>query len=62
MLKARHDAVMNNGETTHDIARFEIGDPVGVLVNAMPTFFWMLLTIYSDRALLEEIRAVVPSR
>ncbi|KAF6218762.1 hypothetical protein HO133_005305 [Letharia lupina] len=59
VLKARHDAVTNNGGTTDDVARFEIGDLIGVLVNATPTFFWMLLTIYSDAALLEEIRTEI---
>ena len=59
VLKARHDAVINNGGTTDDVARFEIGDLVGVLVNATPTFFWMLLTIYSNPTLLEDIRTEV---
>lgn len=59
VLKVRHDAVINNGGTTDDVARFEIGDLVGVLVNATPTFFWMLLTIYSDPTLLEEIRTEI---
>ncbi|KAL9134788.1 MAG: hypothetical protein Q9175_004026 [Cornicularia normoerica] len=59
VLKVRHDAVINNGGTTDDVARFEIGDLVGVLVNATPTFFWMLLTIYSDAALLESIRTEI---
>lgn len=61
VLQARHDAVINNGGTTDDVARFEIGDLIGVLVNATPTFFWMLLTVYSDSALLQEIRAEVGS-
>ena len=59
VLKARYDAVINNGGTTDDVARFEIGDLVGVLVNATPTFFWVLLIIYSDAALLEAIRTEV---
>ncbi len=59
VLKVRHDAVINNGGTTDDVARFEIGDLVGVLTNATPTFFWMLLTIYSDPLLLQEIRTEI---
>lgn len=59
VLKVRHDAVINNGGTTDDVARFEIGDLIGVLVNATPTFFWMLLTIYSDPSLLQEIRTEI---
>ena len=59
VLRVRHNAVINNGGTNDDVARFEIGDLVGVLVNATPTFFWMLLTIYSDPILLEEIRTEI---
>lgn len=59
VLKARYDALINNGGTIDDVARFEIGDLVGVLTNATPTFFWMLLTIYSDPALLQDIRAEI---
>ncbi|KAL8656292.1 MAG: hypothetical protein Q9226_002711 [Calogaya cf. arnoldii] len=40
-------------------AAFEIGDLVGVLINATPSFFWMLLHIYSRPALLEELRAEI---
>ena len=59
VLKARYDALINNGGTTDDVARFEIGDLIGVLVNATPSFFWMLLSIYSDPALLSEIRTEI---
>lgn len=59
VLKARYDALINNGGTIDDVARFEIGDLIGVLTNATPTFFWMLLTIYSDPALLQDIRAEI---
>lgn len=59
VIKARHDAVINNGGTTDDVARFEIGDLIGVLVNATPTFFWMLLTIYSNASLLSSLRAEI---
>ena len=59
VLKVRYDALINNGGTTDDVARFEIGDLIGVLVNATPSFFWMLLSIYSDPALLSEIRTEI---
>lgn len=41
------------------MARFEIGDLIGVLVNATPTFFWSVLHIYSDCELLRDLREEV---
>lgn len=59
VLKIRHAAGKNNGATQDDIARFETGNMLGVLVNATPTFFWMLVHVYSDPALLSDIRAEI---
>ena len=56
VIRVRHDVARKYGATTSDIALFEIGDLLGVLVNAQPTFFWTLLHIYSDSALLRDIR------
>ncbi|KAL8662900.1 MAG: hypothetical protein Q9202_004322 [Teloschistes flavicans] len=38
---------------------FEIGDLIGVLVNASPCFFWTLVHIFSRPALLAELRAEI---
>ncbi|KAL8830239.1 MAG: hypothetical protein Q9170_005822 [Blastenia crenularia] len=35
---------------------FEIGDLLGVLVNAVPTFFWILVHVYSRPSLLADLR------
>ena len=56
VIKVRHDVARKYGATTSEIALFEIGDLLGVLVNAQPTFFWTLIHIYSDPALLGDIR------
>ncbi|KAL8635120.1 MAG: hypothetical protein Q9228_007358, partial [Teloschistes exilis] len=37
--------------------KFEIGDLIGVLINATPSFFWMLLHIFSRPSLLADLRA-----
>ena len=56
VIKVRYDVARKYGATISDIALFEIGDLLGVLVNAQPTFFWTLLHIFSDAALLQDIR------
>lgn len=56
VIKVRYDVARKYGATISDIALFEIGDLLGVLVNAQPTFFWTLLHIFPDAALLQDIR------
>ncbi|KAL8999918.1 MAG: hypothetical protein Q9169_001324 [Polycauliona sp. 2 TL-2023] len=58
LIKARWEANKKYGAEQH-AACFEIGDLIGVLVNATPTFFWMLLNIYSRPTLLDQLRAEV---
>ncbi|KAL8717337.1 MAG: hypothetical protein Q9225_005412 [Loekoesia sp. 1 TL-2023] len=38
---------------------FEIGDLLGVLVNATPTFFWILIHVFSRPNLLAELRGEI---
>lgn len=59
VIKARYKAGVKYGATIDDLSRFEIGDCIGVLVNAVPTFFWSTLHIYSDPQLLSSIREEV---
>ena len=59
VLTTRRDVGKKYGATADEISRFELGDAIGVLVNATPTLFWTLIQIYSDSALLEEIRAEI---
>lgn len=56
LTKARYQAGITYGLSIPDIARFEIGSIMGVLINSTPTLFWMLAHIYSDLQLLAELR------
>ncbi|KAL8786033.1 MAG: hypothetical protein Q9213_003015 [Squamulea squamosa] len=56
LTKARYRTGVAYGLSIPNIARFEIGSIMGVLVNSTPTLFWLLVHIYSDPRLLAEIR------
>ncbi|KAL8983471.1 MAG: hypothetical protein Q9205_002302 [Flavoplaca limonia] len=58
LIRARWEANKRYGCQQY-AASFEIGNLVGVLINATPSFFWMLLHIYSRPTLLEELRAEI---
>ncbi|KAL8690205.1 MAG: hypothetical protein Q9218_004299 [Villophora microphyllina] len=53
------------GNVKYNVAKyagcFEIGDLIGVLVNATPTFFWMLVHIFSRPSLLTDLQAEISS-
>lgn len=59
VIKARYEVGKKYGATIDDMSRFEIGDCIGILVNATPTLFWSMLHIYSNPALLSSIREEV---
>ena len=42
-----------------DIARFEVGGSIAVLVNTTPAAFWTLFSIYSHPKILENCRKEV---
>lgn len=56
LTKARHQAGITYGLSVPNIARFELGSIMGVLINSTPTLFWMLTHIYSDAQLLADLR------
>ena len=56
LTKAHYKVGIAYGLSIPEIARFEIGSIMGVLVNSTPTLFWLLLHIYSDPQLLADIR------
>ncbi|KAL8664588.1 MAG: hypothetical protein Q9168_007871, partial [Polycauliona sp. 1 TL-2023] len=56
LTKARYQAGITYGLSIPDIARFELGSIMGVLINSTPTLFWMLNHIYSDAQLLADLR------
>lgn len=56
LTKARYNTGVTWGLSNDEIARFEIGSIMGVLINSTPTLFWLLVHIYSDPALLKNLR------
>ena len=58
-MHARYTAASHSGATHEQMSRFEIGNAIGILVNATPTYFWTLCHIYSNPQLLEDIREEV---
>ncbi|KAL9035546.1 MAG: hypothetical protein Q9214_006529, partial [Letrouitia sp. 1 TL-2023] len=55
------DAAIKNGCTVQHAARFQVGNLLGVLVNATPTFFWMLVFVFSNTDLLADLREEISS-
>ena len=56
LMKNRYETSAKNGISVTDIARFEVGGSVAILVNTAPAVFWMLLLAYSHPGLLEDLR------
>ena len=61
LTKGRYTQNKKYGISTEDMARFEIGNLIGILVNATPTTFWLLAYIYSNASLLADLRQEVAS-
>ena len=57
MIQARQSANTNHGLSSWNQGRLEVGTLLGVLANTIPSFFYLLVHIYSDHALLRDIRA-----
>lgn len=56
LAQNRYHASKNNGVPLADIARYEVGGSIAVLVNTSPAAFWTLLLLYSHPSLLDDIR------
>lgn len=57
----RYETGITNGLPANDIARFEAGAAIALLVNTAPAAFWIFLFVYSSPSLLEDIRNEVAS-
>lgn len=57
MIQARYAANRQHGLTLCNQARLEVGSLIGILANTVPALFYMLVHIYSDHALLHDIRS-----
>lgn len=60
LIKARWKYNQKYGATKYS-GCFEIGNLIGVLINATPMFFWILLHVYSRPELLCELREEISS-
>lgn len=56
LAKKRYQAEVDNDVPLADIARYEVGGSIAILVNTAPAAFWTLLLLHSQPGLLEEIR------
>lgn len=59
LAKARFDYSVKNNVPLADIGRFEIGGTIAILVNTIPSCYWMLLLVHSVPGLLEDLRKEV---
>ncbi|EFZ03033.1 cytochrome P450 [Metarhizium robertsii] len=56
LAQKRYQAEVNNKVPLEDIARYEVGGSIAVLVNTAPAAFWTLLLLHSHPGLLSDIR------
>lgn len=61
LMRNRYEASAKYGIAEEDIAGFEVGGSIAILVNTVPAAFWMLLLIYSHPGLLEDLRKELDS-
>lgn len=59
LAQKRYQAEIDNGVPLEDIARYEVGGSIAVLVNTAPAAFWTLFLLHAHPGLLEEIRQEV---
>ncbi len=57
MAQARYTTNTHHGITSLNQGRLEVGTLLGILANTIPTLFYMLVRIYSDPILVQDIRA-----
>lgn len=56
LAQKRYQVEADNNVSLEDIARYEVGGSIAVLVNTAPAAFWTLILLHSEPGLLEEIR------
>ena len=54
--RMRYQVEVDHNVPLDDIARYEVGGSIAVLVNTTPSAFWTLLLLHSHPGLVEEIR------
>jgi len=61
LIKNRYGLNAEKGLSIEDNARFEVAGGIAMLVNTAPPVFWMLVLVYSNPELLDDIRKEVAS-
>ncbi|KJZ72490.1 hypothetical protein HIM_08159 [Hirsutella minnesotensis 3608] len=56
LAQNRYQAEFNNNLPLEDIARYEVGGSIALLVNTVPAAFWTILLLYACPGLVEQIR------
>ncbi|KAF4993392.1 hypothetical protein FGRMN_6521 [Fusarium graminum] len=59
LAQARFDYSVRNNVPLEDIGRFEIGGTIAILVNTLPSCYWMLLMAHAVPGLLKELRSEI---
>jgi hypothetical protein len=59
LARKRYQVEVDNGVPLPDIARYEVGGSVAILVNTAPAAFWTLLLLHTQPSVLDEIREEV---
>lgn len=59
VTKARYRTCEKYGIAVGDISGFEVGGLLAILVNTIPTAFWMIYYIFSDPTILEDLRVEI---
>jgi len=61
LIRTRYEHSTEHKIPVEDIARFEVGGAIAILVNTSPASFWMAYHLYSDPAALEDCRRELSS-
>ncbi|KAI4113667.1 MAG: hypothetical protein LQ338_008137 [Usnochroma carphineum] len=59
LVQNRYNTSIKNKIPVADIARYEVGGAIAVLVNTAPAVFWMLFYLFSRSIVLQECRSEV---
>ena len=62
MIRARYASNKKHGVTLWNQGRLEVGTLLGILANTIPAAFYMLVHIYSDASLLQDVREELEAR
>ena len=59
LVQNRYNSSVRNRVSVEDIARFEIGNSLALLINTAPAVFWVQFYLYSKPNVLQECRTAV---